>query len=520
MKEIRQMIKSSDIFRKDNMLCIAIASSSMEVRGADFTRERTPAMLYKNGTFVDVPWFGLRLINDKRCLCFDEKPFEAANEQQLLIPSSELSLSLRNKSFELLYNLASALDLIDKNPSLKNFLDWNFYSLPLSSFYFLPDNSVFLLPQKASDLIDSLTTDEDRFSDREAWYVHEQANDFGKANFLFQLLYYSLTGIKPYGLKDVRNTGFKPVPVSLYFKNNQGKLPAECEQLLRDIEQVFKLKRKDMYRVSNPYEYFKESLKVAMEKSSPSSYLQTNSIVCEDYLLKLNKKANRNIFLRKKGTVLAAIAVAVIVVIAIVWYYIALAIAPPQTAGYTKEEIVRTYYQALNDLDITNLEDSLARGCKSPDSQEITTLYVSTKTRQAYENLNVLMNPQQWLDEGKPALVTGGMVYGVTNINLEELSEDTVRATFDYYLPYDEEENEEENEGKSESQDYDPYEEATSTLIAKYKKVVDFTFVTNKTWLEISGIKEVECTLQEIYEVPYKEKDSSESTILLTNSIF
>ena len=489
------MISCDDIFRRDNLLYIAISDSSMGVRGYEVTTERPAAKLYKDNKLIDVPWLGMRVINEKKCLCFDEKAFE----EQDPIPASELSMSLRDKSFELIYNLACALELIDKDPSLKDYLDFNFSSLPLSSFYFFPDNSVLLLPQKASNVIDCLMTDEDRFQDREVWYVHEQANDFGKANFLFQLVYFALTGIKPYGPKEVRSTGFKPIPISLYFLNNQGKLPSECETFLKEIEHVFKMSRKEMYQVSNPYKYFEDKISTAQSLSSPTLYLQTNSIICEDYLLKLNKKANLANYLRKKGTKLILIIAAIVVVIAIACYYIGLAIAPPKTAGSSKEEIVRYYYNALNELNLTDLQDSLASGCESPDSMEVTGLYVTTKARQAYEYIDVLINPQEWLDEGKPAIINGGIIYGVTNIGIEEISDMKVRVTLDYYAPYESD-----------------TEHETYTLVAKYRKVVDFTFVAKKTWLEISDIEEVECTLEEVYQVPYQENEESSSTMLLT----
>ncbi len=502
------MITCNDIFRRDNMLCIAVADSAMGAKGYEMATERPAAKLYKDGKLIDVPWLGMRLFDSKRCVCFDEKPFGKQNP----IPASELPKSLRDRSFELLRNLADALELIDKTPELEGYLDFSFSSLTLSSFYFLPDNSVFILSSKTVSVIESLMTDIQRFSDKEAWYVHKQANDFGKANYLFQLVYYSLTGVKPYEPDDVRSTSYKPIPISLYFIDNQGKLPTECEQFLKDIDHVFKMSKKEMYQVRDPYKYFKEKLAKAMSISTSSSYIQTNSLIYKEYLLKLNKKANKNNFLRKRGTMLSLIIVAVILVIAIAWYYIGLAIAPPETAGSSKDDIVRYYYKALNELDISSLEDSLARGCKSPDSQDVMSLYVTTKTRKAYENVDALVNPQEWLDAGKPAIIQSGTIFGVTNIEIEDISETEVKATFDYYCSYYDEEAEEET--------YDPYKEQSSTLIAKYKKVVVFSFITRKDWLEISNIDEIECTLEEVYEVLYEQKDSSSSTMLLTNSTF
>ncbi len=498
------MITTNDIFKRENMLCIAFADASLNVKGYELSNERPPAKLYKDGKFIDVTWFGMRIFDSKRCICFDEKPFGEQNP----IPATELAYSLREDSFTLINNLASALELAEKQ---KVNLDWSFSSLPISSFYFLPDKSVLLLPAKACTVIDALTKDNDRFLDREAWYVHEEANGFGKANFLLQLVYYALTQMRPYESEDVRNCGYKPIPISILFTDNDGKIKPQCQKLLNAIDSTFKMKRKKMYEVSNPYQYVHNILEEAIATSEPNLYVKTNSTICNDYLQKLSKKAKRNVFFRKKGAIVAAIAVAVIIVISIAWYYISLALTPPETAGCTKAEIVSAYYQALNDLDVTKLEDALASGCDSPDSMEVISLTVTSRTRQAYENVNAILTPEQWIEEGMGAITEGGMIYGVTNVEVQETSDLEAIATLDFYRPYEEDEAENQVSGETDS---------SSIQIARYKKVIKFSFVEKKDWLEISDIDELESTLQEVFTVPYKENESSLSTMFLTNDTF
>ena len=502
------MITANDIFRKENLLCIAFADASLNVKGYETSNQRPPAKLFKDGKFTDVTWFGMRIFDNKRCLCFDEKPFE----NQDPIPATELAYSLRENCFELINNLASTLESLESLENLGSLedqknsedkLDWAFSSLPLSSFYFLPDKSVLLLPQKASSVIDALTEDHERFLDREAWYVHEQANDFGKANFLIQLVYYALTEIKPYESEEVRNTGYKPIPCSIFFTEDNGQIKPQCQELLKAIDSTFKMPRKQMYQVSNSYQYVHQILENAIKISKPSDYVKTNSKVCKDYLQKLNKKSNFNLFLRKKGTLIAVITVVVVVIACIVGYYIKLAITPPTTAGSTKAEIVSAYYKALNELDISGLEDSLARGCNSPDSLQVISLTVTAKTRLAYENVEAIITPEKWIEDDMGAITQGGMVYGVTNLEIEEISGLEVIAHFDFYCAYEAEDGASFTESQSSSQ------------IAKYRKAVKFSFVKKKDWLEISEIEEVECTLQEVYTVPYKE---ASSTSLLTSS--
>ncbi len=496
------MIASKDIFIKDGRLCIAVADPSVGLRGFELSSQRPPALMYKDGTFTKVAWFGVRLEDDKRCLCFDTSPLG----EEVPAPALELANSLRSNAFDHLENLAHALRELEGSKEYE--LDWNFSALPLSSIYFLED-AVLLLPARASDFVDSVMPDEDRFLDREAWYVHNEANDFGKAHFLFQLLYYALASTIPFASQDVRDYGYRPIPLSIFFADNDGIVQnKEVERLCNAVDRAFSMTRKDMYKVSSPYEYFLMVLRNVGGSIAASDFVVMKSRVYKEYLQKLSKKASLRRFLRKKGAMLAAAIAGAAIVISIAWYYIALALAPPATAGLPKEEIVRAYYKAVNDLDLQGVKDSLARGIKSPDEMTVTNLEVTQKVRYAYEGMDPIVEAQSWLDEGMPAIPQGSMVYGIANLEVQVMDDETAVATFDFLRPY---------EDYAQESDVTT---ASSVFTGVYHETVKFSFVQRKTWLEISSIDVLEETLTSVFEVTYKETESSVSTMVLRTDSF
>lgn len=496
------MIVSKDIFINDGMLCIAVADPSVGLRGFELSSQRPPALLYKERAFAPVAWLGVRLVEDRRCLCFDARPLG----EEVPTPAFELAHSLRPNAFDHLENLAHALRELEGSKECE--LDWNFSALPLSSIYFLED-SILLLPARASDFVDSVMQDEDRFLDREAWYVHNEANGFGKAHFLFQLLYYALAYTIPFASQDVRDYGFRPIPLSIFFADDNGIVQnKEAERLCNAVDRALSMTRKDMYKVSDPYEYFLMVLRNVGSNITASDFVVMKSKVYKEYLQKLSKKASLRRFLRKKGAALAAIIAAAAITVSIAWYYIALALAPPSTAGLPKEEIVRTYYKAVNDLDLQGVKDSLAHGCKSPDEMTVTNLEVTQKMRYAYEGINPMVEAQSWLDEGMPEIPQGSMVYGIANLDVQVLDDETAVATFDFLRPY---------EDYAQESDVTT---ASSVFTGVYHETVRFSFVQRRTWLEISSIDVLEETLTNIFEVVYKETESSVSTMVLRTDPF
>lgn len=496
------MTTTNDIFIEEGMLCIAVASASTSLKGYELSSQRPPAMLYDDGAFTEIPWLGVRIVGGRRCLCFDAKPFGG----MVPTPAVELCGRLRDDAFAHLTHLAEALK---EARSLKDWeLDWNFSALPLSSIYFT-DDAALLLPSKASAFIDATMLDEDRFLDREVWYVHEEANGFGKANYLFQLTYYVLSRTMPFASQDVRDAGYRPMPLRLFFSDDGGVIANDgVAMLCSTVDTALSMTKKDMYKVDDPYEYFLDAISKANEITTANVYIETNSKVHKDYLQKLSSKAGARRFLRRRGAALAGIVAGSAIVIAIAWYYIALALTPPTTAGLGMEGIVRAYYKAVNDLNLQGVNDSLARGCKSPDEMTVTNLEVTQKVRYAYEGTNPIVEAQSWLDEDMPAIPQGTMVYGIVGLVVETTGDDTAVAEFDFIRPYED----------YEQETYAAESDSLPTGV--YHDIVEFRFVQKNDWLEISDIDVKDETLVRVYDVPYSETPNAVSTMVLRTDSF
>ena len=107
-----------------------------------------------------------------------------------------------------------------------------------------------------------------------------------------------------------------------------------------------------------------------------------------------------------------------------------------------------------------------------------------------------------------PAIPQGTMVYGIANLEVQTMDDATAIATFDFLRPYE---------------DYSMETDATtasSVFTGVYHETVEFSFIQRKTWLEISSIDVLEETLTDVFEVSYKDTESSVSTMVLRTDPF
>ncbi len=129
------------------------------------------------------------------------------------------------------------------------------------------------------------------------------------------------------------------------------------------------------------------------------------------------------------------ISIAVILVSAFTISRIKESLEPPYTAGFDQNGIITSYYIAQNDLNLEDLEASLAKGVKSPVSTEVTTLFVTRQTRKAYENKNSVINPEIWVKEGRKAIEEGSIIYGIDDVKIEKLNDTQYKVSSIFYTP-------------------------------------------------------------------------------------
>ena len=160
------------------------------------------------------------------------------------------------------------------------------------------------------------------------------------------------------------------------------------------------------------------------------------------FMGKAEKTAKRNAFWRVKGTIITVSAIAAIAILGFAGNWLYRFLQPPATAGMEQEAIIEALYDAQNNLDTELLTDAV-KGCRLPQEMEVTSLYVTTRTRMAYEAINPVVSAAEWTEAGKPAIPDYSIIYGVVVDSITQTDENNFIADVTWFTPYAEEDDEE-----------------------------------------------------------------------------
>jgi hypothetical protein len=359
-------------------------------------------------------------------------------------------------------------------------------SVPLSNIWFFDNGDILLLNGQMGDVLDMFELDEDRYWDKEVWYAHNCVEGFGKTHFLFQLLYYSLTGVVPFASPVVRENGFRAVPMNLLLTGTD----AQSAGLGNTVDRAISDDRKFQFQQRDPIAFFRRTLDQYRD-FIPDAYKPGYNPDIEIYNEKSEKRAKRKAFVRTKGFRTVMIVIASLILAGIIGWAIWRAVKPPATKDLNEVEIIEYYYDALTRLDVAAMDEPLKSGYNGPDMVEVSTLYVTGSMQKTYEGESHIVDPRTWIAEGMGALPASSIVYGVTDVSVQQLSDDVFRATIIMWS----------------SENYIDERNDLDTLVGmdvyKYRQVVDFTFTTRGTWREISKIETVSLDLLDDYHIDY-----------------
>ena len=473
------MIGKEQLFYDNGRLCMEIARGEGVLKGFDSPQNKQNAFLYHKAQLIELPWQGVQMIGLKCCLVF--YPHELLTE--IPTPSSELSSSLRPRSFELLRELTHALGMAGER------LFWNLDSIPLSNFWFFDNGDILLLSDQMGDILDMFELDEDRFRDKSIWHAHNCIEGYGKAQFLFQLLYYTLSGVAPFESSEVRLNKFRAVPLGLLFPPQSSAQP-----IFRTIDKAISDDRRFQFSVRKPMTFFIETLEQLSEIPEADLVPGANSGLSA-YRAMLQKRADRRTFFRKKGFKAALIAVASVIVLAIAVFYVYRAVKPPETKDLSEPELIRWYYDALSNLDVSAMDEPLRNGYNGPDMLEVSSLYVTSSYQKAYGGASNIINANDWLKAGMPNLPQYSTVYGATDVQVEQLSDDVFRAYVTFWTT---------SNYLDSSYDED-VENQTERVVYEYLNTVDFTFRSRGYWREITKIQVEDIKMVNEYHVQFSE---------------
>lgn len=472
------------------MRLIVIGDQSMELPTYLLQGEKAHGYLYKDGTLSRWYWKGLTVVDGKRCIYFD--PLE-------IFAFEQIASTKRNHALSLVRDLASALMGL---PS--SFLDLSSGILPLWRVWGVEDGSLLILPQDVADLFASCSDEQKRFYHLGAWVHHGIHAPFALIDQLTAFLYFAAVGFAPFYDKDTREDAFKAVPLALCSVNLNKATTSFIDKTLslsltkmRDVSGNLESQKALAFFLAQT-EKLKWDLPMLKE---PRKREDLSAIpACASFLEGQKKRAGRNRFWRKKGWIVITVAVSVI---AVAWFTtsrIQTSLAPPYTAGMPPITIIEEFYAGQNALDLQKMEASLAKKTKNPASMEVTNLFVTRQTRQAYEGINTQIDPNRWINEGKPAILEGTFLYGVADLQVKPVDERTFIAEGTLYTPY------------SYSNEEEVTEQAEKGMrIFTYQIEQQFTVERGKRgWYEITDISSVSVQpLQSIVVPTYSRLEGS-----------
>jgi hypothetical protein len=109
--------------------------------------------------------------------------------------------------------------------------------------------------------------------------------------------------------------------------------------------------------------------------------------------------------------------------------------ALPTTTGMDSVRVIRAYYDAFGSLDHQMMEAAVIQKAGKADIEMVTTFFVVSKVRQAYEyTASPVVPAQEWRDAGSPP--AGVPVFGVSDLTIEKISGDEEGEEMRYRASY------------------------------------------------------------------------------------
>ena len=139
-----------------------------------------------------------------------------------------------------------------------------------------------------------------------------------------------------------------------------------------------------------------------------------------------------------------------------------------------ERQIIEEFFRSQNELDIQKMNASLASDVTNPFETEVSTLFVTSKMREAYEGIDSVITPEQYLDGGKDLLLDSAIIYGTDDLVIRKVDDDTYDANFEYWTSQ-----------VTQNED-DPEDLVTTVKILR--KTLRFDFTDTKGYLLIEAI--------------------------------
>ena len=479
----------SSVIEQKTYTCIAIGPSGVELPSYLMQGQKSPGYIIRDGEKPS-PWYweGLSVVGDQRCLYF---------ENINLFPITEIATKKRSKALPLVRELAQALAMLPAK-----FLDLSSNTLPLWRIWGIEEGGFLILSQDLADLFASCAEEDVRYGMGSAWVHHGLHTPFSLCDQMVQLLYFAAIGFPPFSALETREDGFRALPLGLSSLGLDQKSTSFIDVTLR-LSLSKQREASGNLESQKALAWFVQATQSLQWNLDDRNEVPTYEVMRDVptsavFLENQRKRSDRSIFWRKKGWIVVSVVLAVTMIVWFTTGRIKDALAPPYTAGMAAEQVIEEYYTAQNELDLQKMEASLAKKVKNPAAMEVTNLFVSRQTRQAYEGITTQIDPNTWIANGKPDILEGTFLYGVADVRVRALDAQLYEATSVLYSPYPYFEDQEQtlvNEGE--------------TVIFRYEQVQLFSLgVSKRGWLEITSLDTKELRRLENLRIPTFKRET------------
>lgn len=469
--------------------CIAIGPTGVDLPSYLLQGQKAPGYIVRPGEEPQ-PWYweGLSIAEEMRCLYF---------KKINIFSITEIATTKRKEALSLVRELAQGLATLSAK-----FLDLSSNTLPLWRVWGIQEGGFLILSQDLADLFSSCAEEERRYTMISAWVHHGIHTPFALSDQMTQLLYYAAAGFPPFGAAETREDGFKALPLSLCSTGLEQGSASFIDAVLRLSlsKQREASGNMESQRALSWFVKATENLKwnLADRQEAPTYEQMRGVSTSASFLEDQKKRSDRSVFWRKKGWIVVSVTAVVILVVWFTTGRIKEALAPPYTAGMTAQEVIQEYYYAQNELDLQKMEASLAKKVKNPAAMEVTNLFVSRQTRQAYEGITTQIDPNTWIAQGKPDLLEGTFLYGISDIQVRAIDSETYEVTSVLHSPYPYFEDQENTLIK-----------AGETVIFRYRQVQYFSLGVHKRgWLEITSLENKELERMDNLMIPTFKRET------------
>lgn len=282
---------------------------------------------------------------------------------------------------------------------------------------FLSDGALFFLPREIMWTITTHQSLEDRMEFHDLFNHPDLSAEQNCSFALAVLLYYSLTGEYPFTadsddeLRNLMRNQVVTKPIYL--------VPEVRADISDFLTSIFESPRTNVPPMSEWVGRFHSWIQEGTHRDIDEE--QRLDIVAKATTAREQKEKSyrRREFFRKNRVRIAIIALIVVVVGTIPGTMIYRSLQPRSIAGLPPAEVVKTFYQSVNEFDHMTMEDATVDGAGGDLVREVTNLYVMSRMRMSVELQSGFINAEKWRREGMPEIAADQTVYGIANLTVQ-----------------------------------------------------------------------------------------------------